>query len=149
MKLKKKAKLSPGKSDTRQSETSTPQKRKPEAKEDRNDHSPPEEKRLKTSSTGTIVDRLRGFDPVGALKEVVAEGEGGDDHDALMGEFLSNGGQAGDLLRLLESEKKTKTQCLIVDKRAEKLCFAVFVAFNLTYWIYLLSPQKPKTLIVQ
>ena len=109
MKIKKKAKLSPGKSDTRQSETSTPQKRKPEAQEDRNDHSPPEEKRLKTSSTGTIVDRLRGFDPVGALKEVVAEGEGGDDHDALMGEFLSNGGQAGDLLRLLESEEKTKS----------------------------------------
>ena len=48
-----------------------------------------------------------------------------------------------------QSEKKTKTRCLIVDKRAEKLCFAVFVAFNLIYWIYLLSPQKPKTLIVQ
>ena len=50
---------------------------------------------------------------------------------------------------LTKSEKKTKTRCHIVDKRAEKLCFAVFVAFNLIYWIYLLSPQKPKTLIVQ
>ena len=106
MKLKKKAKPSPSKTDTEESKMSTPQKRKPEENEVHRDSPPPVEKRLKTSSDGTIVDRLRGHDPVSALKEIVAEGG---DHDDLIGEFLSHGGQTGDLLRLLESEEKTKS----------------------------------------
>ena len=105
MKLKK-AKSSPGKGEPVQNKTKTPHKRKPLATEDHTETAPPVEKRPKKSSEVTILDRLRGHDPVGALKVIVAE-DG--DRDALLEEFLSHGGQAGDLLRLLESEEKTKS----------------------------------------
>ena len=90
----------------------SPKKRKPDAVEVRSDSPPPPaRKRPKSSSELTIVDRLRGHDPVDALKEMVA---GASDHsdgggEGPIREFLSHGGQADDVLRLLESEEKTKS----------------------------------------
>ena len=46
-------------------------------------------------------------------------------------------------------EKKAKERCLLVDKRAEKMCLSIFVAFNLAYWICLLTPKEPKKLAFQ
>ena len=108
MKLKRKTKPTPLITDLEQNQQSAHQKRKSDVIDQRDSlpASPPVEKRLRTSSEVTILDRLRGLDPVGALKEIVAAGG---ETAALIDEFLSHGGQAGDVLRLLESEEKTKS----------------------------------------
>ena len=108
MKLKRKTKPTPAKTDVEQNKQSAHQKRKSDViyQRDSSPASPPVEKRLRTSSEVTILDRLRGLDPAGALKEIVAAGG---ETAALIDEFLSHGGQAGDVLRLLESEEKTKS----------------------------------------